>query len=277
MQSDPEVVHESLYNQMEKLTIQPLQESGMSTVIVIDALDECKDDEPASAILSVLGRLVSKISKVKFFLTGRPESQIHNGFHLFLLKNLTDTFILHGVRPSLVNRDIQIFFEQRFKELVQHWPGLDNWPGKEQIELLCQRAAGLFVYAIATMKFINHRTKNPKVQLNRLLQLPESSTYEARTEFRPNLTLDQLYTSILEGAFEKDDPEDDLTSQSFIGAVVLAANPLSPSSIARLLNFEPVDVYIRLSSIHSLLILQNIDDPTRPFHKSFPDFITDST
>ena len=51
---------------MKKLIVQPLNEANISTVIVIDALDECEDEEPASAILSVLGRLVSEIPKVKF-------------------------------------------------------------------------------------------------------------------------------------------------------------------------------------------------------------------
>jgi hypothetical protein len=58
IQSDPEIVDESLYNQMEKLIVRPLMESAISTVIVVDALDECKDEEPASAILSVLGQFV---------------------------------------------------------------------------------------------------------------------------------------------------------------------------------------------------------------------------
>ncbi|KAF9644971.1 hypothetical protein BDM02DRAFT_3076022, partial [Thelephora ganbajun] len=76
VQTDPAIVYESLYNQMKKLIAEPLEESGISTVIVIDALDECKDVEPASAILSVLGQFVSEIHKVKFFLTGRPEPRI---------------------------------------------------------------------------------------------------------------------------------------------------------------------------------------------------------
>ena len=76
VQSDPEIAHESLYIQMDKLIIQPLVKSGISTVIVIDALDECEDDEPASAILSVLGQFVYKIPRVKFFVTGRPEPRI---------------------------------------------------------------------------------------------------------------------------------------------------------------------------------------------------------
>ena len=79
--SDPAIAYESLYNQMKKLIIQPLNESTIST-IVIGALDECEDEELASAILSVLGRFVSEIPKVKFFLTGRPESRISEGFRL---------------------------------------------------------------------------------------------------------------------------------------------------------------------------------------------------
>ena len=70
VRSDPGLAHESLYNQMDML---PLKESAISTVVVIDALDECKDEEPASAILSALGRFVSELPQVKFFLTGRPE------------------------------------------------------------------------------------------------------------------------------------------------------------------------------------------------------------
>ena len=40
VQSDPEILRESLYGQMNKLIVQPLAKSGISTVIVIDALDE---------------------------------------------------------------------------------------------------------------------------------------------------------------------------------------------------------------------------------------------
>ena len=76
VQSDTEIVHETLYGQMDKLIVQPLVESGISTVIVIDALDECEDNEPASAILFVLGQFVRDIPKVKFFITGRPEPRI---------------------------------------------------------------------------------------------------------------------------------------------------------------------------------------------------------
>ena len=278
MQSDPEIVHESLYNQMKKLIFLPLKESAVSTVIVIDALDECKDEEPASAILSVLGQFVSRISKIKFFVTGRPEPRIREGFQLPLLAEATDVFILHDVERSLVDNDIRLFLEQSFLELARRRRVLGDWPTKEQLDLLCERAAGLFVYAMATVKFIDHRNNHPKKQLDRLLQSPESSAREGKVAFRVDTTLDSLYTTILREAFGRDDPEDDPKVRSILGAVVLAVNPLSPSTIAALSGLDTDDVIPILSSVHSLLILQDgINHPVQFFHKSFPDFIMDPT
>ncbi|KAF9642315.1 hypothetical protein BDM02DRAFT_2348566 [Thelephora ganbajun] len=278
VQSDPEIAHESLYNQMDRLIVWPLKQSGIPTVIIIDALDECKDEEPASAILSVLGRFVSQIPKVKFFVTGRPEPRIREGFRLPLLAEATDVFVLHGVESSRVNTDIRLFLTHNFSELKGRRRGLDDWPSSEQLDLLCERAAGLFVYAMATIKFIDHKNNNPKRQLERILQLPTSSVHEGKVRLGPNTTLDSLYMSILQEAFDDDDSEGDSMVRSVLGAVILAADPLSPSTIAALLGIDPEDVFPRLSSIHSLLVLrQDLDSPVRPFHKSFPDFIVDPT
>jgi len=275
--SDPGIAYESLYNQMEKLIVRPLVESAISTVIVIDALDECKDEEPASAILSVLGQFVSKkIPKAKIFVTGRPEPRIREGFRLPLLERVTDVFVLHEVESSRVNRDIRLFFKHRFSELAGRRRGPDGWPTEEQLDLLCERAAGLFVYAVATIRFIDHKNNNPQRQLDRLLDSPESSGFEGKTKFTANVTLDSLYTSILQEAFGDGYPEDDPKVRSVLGAVVLAVNPLSPSAIATLLGFDIEEVSPILSSVHSLLSLhEDVDHPVRPFHKSFPDFIVD--
>ena len=189
IQSDPNIAYESLYNQMKKLIVQPLGESGVSTVIVIDALDECEDEEPASAILSVLGQLVSEIPKVKFFLTGRPEPRISEGFRLPLLAKMTGLFVLHEVEQDQVDSDIRLFFENSLSELAGRRRGLDGWPTEEQLVRLCGRAAGFFVYATATVKFINNNKKDPRKQLNTLLQSQKIGAHEGKP-------LDSLYTSI---------------------------------------------------------------------------------
>jgi hypothetical protein len=51
------VAYNSLISQLRGVVVDPPSASGISCVTVIDALDECIDDQPASAILSVLGQL----------------------------------------------------------------------------------------------------------------------------------------------------------------------------------------------------------------------------
>ena len=271
IQLDSNIAYESPYNQMEKLIVQPLNKSGISTVIVIDALDECEDEESASAVLSVLGRLSPDIPKVKFFLTGRPEPRISVGFRLPLLAKITDVFILHEVESEQIDSDIRLFFKTSFLELASRRDGLAGWPTAEQQDLLCGRAAGLFVYAAATVKFIDNNRRSPRKLLDILLQSQKIGGHEGKA-------LDSLYTSILQEAFSEATSEYDDMARSVLGAAVLAANPFSPSAIAMLLGLDYDDIPPLLSSINSLLVLkQDINHPVRSFHKSFPDFVTDPT
>ena len=249
LQSNPDIVHESLYSQMQKLIVEPLRSTGVSTVAVIDALDECTDDEPQSAILSVLGRLVEEIPKVKFFVTGRPEPRIRSGFRLPLLKAVTNVFILHDVQPDSINNDIKLFLRRELSELArQHL--LEGWPTDEAVDILCIRAGGLFVYAAATVKFLAKRLYFPDRQLETIIDSPHTTDYEGKT------SLDSLYLWILGEAFHADDPAICSKVRSIIGTVALVVNPLPPSGIAELVGLETRDVLAFLTSVQSLLILE---------------------
>jgi len=277
LQSEPDIGYESLHNQMERLIVTPLKETDTPMVVVVDALDECLDDEPQSAILSVLGRLVEEIPKVKFFITGRPEPRIQSGFRLRLLQPLTKIFVLHMVEHSTINADIQRFLKSQLSGLAHRFQ-LTGWPSDEHIDLLCQRAAGLFIYAVATIKFLEHKACPPEQQLNLIITLPEHTGYEGEIQFKNNTTLDSLYTSILQTAldFGRESPELDSKVQSTIGTVVLLVNPLPPSAVAELIGLETKQVMMILTLVQSLLVLnEDPNSPVKPFHKSFPDFVTD--
>ena len=277
LRSNPDIGHESLLNQMRTLIVEPFSSLRIPTVVIIDALDECADEEPQSAILSVMGRLVERISNVKFLITGRPEPRIQSGFRLSLLRPLTDVFVLHEVEPSLVNTDIRLFLEHGLSELATR-RGIerDGWPTDAQLDLLCSRAAGLFVYAVATLKFLDHRFSPPSKQLDIIMKAPASTTYEGKAKLRPRTTLDSLYLSAFQGAFDGMEAEDDERVRSVIGVVVLAVNPLPPSAISTLVDLGKPEVMDLLRLIHSLLKLsEDPDSPVIPFHKSFPDFIID--
>ena len=277
LQSNPDVVHESLQDQMRRLLVRPFQSTDISTVIVIDALDECKDEDPESAILLVLGKLVPEIPKVKFFVTSRPEAHISSGFRGSLLKDSTHIFILHDVEPCIIDNDIRHFFKLELSRLPHRGCSVDHWPTDEHLDSLCRRAAGFFVYAVATVNFLKHKFKRPSDRLDVIMKSPESTAHEGKVELKSYTSLDSLYTSILQEAFRKNDAEDDVMVRSVISAMVLVVNPLSPSAVAKLMGFECDVVVSLLESIQSILALHDdVDHPARPFHKSFPDFITDS-
>ena len=276
VRSQPGIVHESLYNQMESLIVRPLSTLDITVVIIIDALDECLDEEPQSAILSVLGRLVEGISNAKFLITGRPEPRIKSGFRLGLLRPLTDVFVLHEVDPYVVNMDIRLFFQHGLCEIAKR-QGMDQdgWPTEKQLDLLCERAGGLFVYAVATLKFLDHSFTPLSEQLDLITRAPGSTTHEGQAKLQLGATLDSLYLSTFKTAFSRTNTGDDNTVRSVIGAVVLAVNPLSPSAIAVLVNLGQKQVINLLQLVQSLLKLsEDPDSPVLPFHKSFSDFIT---
>ena len=277
LRGNPDIGHESLFNQMRMLIVEPLSSSDVSTVIIIDALDECVDEDPQSAILSVMGRLVEGIPSVKFLITGRPEPRIRSGFRLGLLRPLTDVFVLHEVESSVINSDIRLFLEHGLSELVKR-RGIERggWPTDEHLDMLCERAAGLFVYAVATLKFLDHPFTPPSERLDIITEAPGSTVHEGKTKVRSSVTLDSLYLSSFQNAFDGIDAGDDEKVRLVTGAVVLAVNPLPPSAIATLVSLGNREVMDLLQLIQSLLKLpEGPDSPVLPFHKSFPDFITD--
>lgn len=199
------------------------------------------------------------------------------GFHR-VLWGLTDVFVLHEVDPHIIDKDICHFFEHQLSKLPKDHEGREKWPTDKQLDLLCRRAAGLFVYAVATVNFLNHHFKDPRVKLKLILETPESTAWERGAELKAYENLDTLYKSVLNASFCKNNLEDNDAVRSVLGCMVLATDPLSPSTIATLTGFSRNEVENILELIQSLLVLSSHpNEPVRPFHKSFPDFITDQT
>jgi len=271
----PDVGQESLCSQMEKLIVGPLKATRIPTLIIIDALDECKDEEPASAILSMLSRYMDQIPDVKFFVTGRPEPRIRSGFRLQSLQPITEVFRLHDVERSSVDGDIRLFFRTRLTDIAKTRSDCDfteDWPNSSDINVLCEKAAGFFIYASTVVKFVTSKIRTPMEQLDRIISLPESTAHEGRSG------IDLLYTQVLEQAVDDVDSDDEEIQSRFktvVGAVLLVFNPLSVRALSDLLREPNISTTIR--SLHSLLLVpDNTGDPIHPLHKSFPDFITDS-
>ena len=275
LQSNPDIAYQSLQDQMEKFLIEPLLSADISTVIVIDALDECRDDDLELDILPVLARTIRDIPKVKLFITSRPETHIVTGFH-GPLQDLTDVFTLHEVEPDIINQDIRLFFECELSKLAQRRGGKEDWPTDEQLSWLCRRAAGFFVHAVATVNVLNHHIEVPWDQLDTIMETPDSTAPEGVAKLKGHSNLDTLYISILRASFHDNNSKDDTIVRSVLGCVVFATDPLSPSMIATLTGLGDNRVWRVLELTRSLLVLSSDPDgPVQPFHKSFPDFMTD--
>ena len=147
------------------------------------------------------------------------------------------------------------------------------WPSSSDIDVLCEKAAGLFIYASTVIKLVTFRHRTPTEQLERIISSPQNTTHEGR------FGIDLLYSQVLEQAvtdMDKDDDEEEIRKhfKAVVGTVVLVFNPLSVKALSGLLRMSNIPT--TLHSLHSLLLIPDgPEDPVHIFHKSFPDFLTD--
>jgi hypothetical protein len=279
LRTSPDLGRESLCSQMEKFIVGPLKATRTSTVIVIDALDECRDEEPASAVLSVLSRYVGQIPDVKFFITGRPESRILSGFRLAALRPMTKIFKLHDIERSLVDGDIGLFIRGRLANVAKTQGDCDlteEWPSSSDVDILCKKAAGLFIYASTVVKFVSSQHHQPSKRLALLISLLQDTTHEGAS------STDHLYTEVLRQPFYSvdfdnlgsDDQEVYHRSRSVVGAVLFMFDPLPMGVLSCILGASGIPTALR--SLHPFLLVPSSGaDPIRVLHESFSDFLTD--
>jgi hypothetical protein len=237
-------------------------------------LDECIDDQPASAILSVLGRFTKQLPLVKFFITGRPEPRIRSGFRLPLLEPLTQIFLLHGVESSSVDNDIRLYLTQSLTTIAKQRSDLDlsdPWPRDNEIEALTRKSSGLFIFASTLVRFIASEHHEPDERIQLVLSKESGTTHEGRTG------IDSLYSQILLYAFS--DVRDLVVFYNMrrvLGAIVLAFNPLSRKALSTILGLPVTHISTTLRHLHSVLLVPADETKEiRIFHKSFPDFLQD--
>ena len=274
IKKDPTIAHTSLISQLENLLVKPLTGANISCVIIIDALDECIDDQPASAMLSVLARFVKQLPLVKFFITGRPEPQIRTGFRLPLLQPLTQIFLLHEVESSSVDNDIHLYLTQRLTMIAKQRSDLDLpnlWPHNHEIVTLTKKSSGLFIFASTLARFIESEHHDPDERLQLIISKASGTIHEGHTG------VDSLYSKILLHAFfdvQESGVFDNV--KHVLGAIVLAFNPLSRRELSTILGIPTTLILTTLRHFHSVILVPTNElEEIRIFHKSFPDFLQD--
>ena len=283
MSADPDICSKSLSDQFNKLIKEPLQrleisERQLSYIIVVDALDECEDEDDISTLLQLWSNLLSttKIS-VRLFLTSRPELPIRLGFSRISTDTHQDV-VLHDIPRSLIKHDILVFLTDAFAQIRSEYnfeplsgtPLADTWPGRMVLQELTTLSVPLFIIATTIRQFVQDRDWDPQEQLSIILQ-------SRRVGHRSHVA--QTYLSVLQRLVPStaDVAARERLYDEFrliVGAIITLVEPLSRTSLALLLNQPLATIALRLRSLHSVLsIPPHHEAPVRPLHLSFGEFL----
>jgi NACHT domain len=286
IESDPGISTKALKQQFNILVLRPLGKiqtdplKSPSTVIVIDALDECNREEDVRIIIRLFSQVKNIVSAhLKFFLTSRPELPIRLGF-----KDISGKYkglALHQIPEPIVKEDISAFLEYELariredynKSVTQERQLPADWPGHTNVQSLVRMAIPLFIFATTVCRFINDRKcGQPNEQLAKVLKY-ETRSQASKLDATYLPVLDQLLVGVTSserrGLVEE--------FQQVVGSIVTLANPLSATSLDRLLGVPKGTVDSRTDLLHSVLnIPSHSDYPIQLLHLSFRDFLVDT-
>jgi NACHT domain len=287
--TDGSIINASPQAQWGKLIIEPLEKSSVASPIlffVIDALDEC--DENGIAILPLLTQ-VEKLRTVQLrvFVTSRPESDISLQFKE-MSEHLYQYFNLNEVAKVTVEKDISAFVKLELQKIQKQYPRLRDWPSSRQIQLLVQRAEGLFIYASTACLFIGDKKKrNPEARLRYMIPDDDAGQGAVQKPAQKLYMLDKMYTEIMRQSVigdsmdqeEEMDQEDEELAWQFkriVGSIAVVFDPLSTTALADLLGVEEEEIDRNLADLHSVLdVPESKKSPIRVLHTSFLEFLLD--
>jgi hypothetical protein len=276
-EEDPSMCQKTLRDQFEKLILHPLleipqvQSQHLPLVIVIDALDECEQDDDIRTILQLLSQThtIQPVS-LRVLVTSRPDLPIRIGF-----KQMPDgtyqNVVLHEIPQACIAHDILVFLEYQLGAMRQSHFLSPEWPGADQIQALVDLAVPLFIYAATVCRYIGTKGGDPEDYLNKVLAYRKPTFSQLDRTYLP--ILDQLLAEQ-----EDDDKATWLTTfKELVGCIVLLESPLSVTSLARLLQVPSNKIMRRLDPLHSVLSIPDDErGPVRILHLSFREFLIDS-
>jgi hypothetical protein len=177
-----DIASQSLRDQWRQLVLYPLSKlesdsCPSSYVLVVDALDECDNEDDIRMILQLLAEARTlKTVRLRVFLTSRPEIPVIHSFTKFQRLEHQD-FVLHNISPPIVDHDISIFLEYNLRHIREESLLEAGWPGDEAIENLVRSASGLFIWAATACQFIRKGRRFATDRLSMILkQTPWSTT-----------------------------------------------------------------------------------------------------
>ena len=207
-------------------------------VFVIDALDECGDDQSRPVLLKVLIDATAHAPWLKVIITSRPEVDIQDFFQVLARSSYSSCDL---ARDQEANTDLRTFARSQSDLVVKRWCLPTPWPEKSQFEGVISRANGLFIFIKTVMLALEH-CKDPDESLKATMQTSDGTGLRS---------LYGLYSSILKARIVDDDDE----FQQMIRVLLTTApyRPLCEEAIAELAGVKPNLVRKWVNDLSSLL------------------------
>ncbi|PNS17287.1 hypothetical protein CAC42_6970 [Sphaceloma murrayae] len=236
LQSEPSLPEKALSKQFESLVIRPLEAvaeqhgRGVAFVILLDALDECEDDNDISLILDVLS-IKSPSVDIRIFVTSRPEITILVGFEGIQHRQDIDLF---QATERTIQRDIKIYLAHMLTKIrsrsASHVCQIpDDWPDPKLLETLTGMATPLFIFAATMCRFIAQYGEDPVKRVQNFIDTSTTTSLDR---------LDQTYLPVLSQYLAVENFTDRYKRikafKCIMGTVIMLFEPLSIGGLTQL-------------------------------------------
>ncbi|KAG8719605.1 hypothetical protein FRC09_010899 [Ceratobasidium sp. 395] len=259
----PDVHTREMKEQFENLLLTPLREIQLSfpenLIIVIEALDECKNPAAVGELLDLLLSHMGDLP-IKFFLTSRPEPEIRQRMCQRSGERERFELHLHDLDKSLVQDDIRRYLEVGLKRAKI---------SPEDLQTLVERAGNLFIYAATIVRFVGDFEFSRSFK--RLQQVLGAPTLSKGSDTEMN----GLYSLILDHAIndprlEKEEKDE---MELVLRTVICALEPMTANALSTLLGLSRDSVDVAVGPLRSVLNFQQADEGISALHKSFSDYL----
>ncbi|KAJ5808765.1 hypothetical protein N7474_010034 [Penicillium riverlandense] len=265
----------SAFFKLKKIFLQILQDSSLGRVyFVIDALDECKREEPGLGQLLNLVTETTKNDKVKWLLSSRNEHEIET----FLGKGTTHFQLSLEVNSAAVKHAVNAYIDRKVSDLDEKYrtdyksilaPKLQSQYEAERAKQLenelsqtlgqfkgklKEKADGTFLWVALVMKEL--KDVSPDELLQRIEQIPSG--------------LDGIYTRML---VSMNSSNYAAKCKKLLLIMTSAYRPLYLDELLRLANFTDFAVPPQLVKRCGLLALGDDDNIVYFVHQSAKDYL----
>lgn len=102
-------------------------------MLIIDALDECDNEDHIRIILQLLAEARLLKIRLRVLITSRPEVPVRFGFFQITHAEHHD-FILHNIEAAIVDHDFFTFLHHDMGSIGQEWALGTGWPGEQALK-----------------------------------------------------------------------------------------------------------------------------------------------